>query len=34
MNDSFDCYKIGDQNLNLYCEPSDEGNTCKEYKPK
>ncbi|CAK90362.1 unnamed protein product (macronuclear) [Paramecium tetraurelia] len=32
MNDSYDCYKIGDQNLNLFCEPSDEPNMCQDYE--
>ncbi|CAK86625.1 unnamed protein product (macronuclear) [Paramecium tetraurelia] len=32
MNDSFDCYKIGDQNLNLSCQPSEQGNQCQEFQ--
>ncbi|CAD8110981.1 unnamed protein product [Paramecium sonneborni] len=32
MNDSFDCYKIGDQDQNQFCEPSENGNICQEHK--
>ncbi|CAD8187106.1 unnamed protein product [Paramecium pentaurelia] len=32
MNDPFDCYKIGNQDLNQFCMPTENGNYCKDYE--
>ncbi|CAD8093816.1 unnamed protein product [Paramecium sonneborni] len=32
MNDSYDCYKIGNQDLNQFCMPTENGNQCSNYE--